>query len=437
MRFSISITAAWLALFSIQVLSNTITVPVDYPTIQGAIDASINGDTILVEPGSYVENIDFKGKAITVESTEGPTYTLIDGGCPKNQDKGSVVTFDSGEVADSILCGFTLTNGKGTLYGTYYLGGGVYCMNTSPILNNNIIEGNDTTGSNSGCGGGIFIKMSSATVTGNTIRLNKSNSGAGLNIQDSSAVISNNKIYNNDAIYGGGGIEAGDGDTSLFINNIIAMNTANHGGGGIYFVENSPTVINTTLYFNSSANGNEIKCYSNVNLTIANSIIWNSFSGCSIYLYDKNGPSSLTISHSDVSGGKSAVSKTSSCTLNWGPGMIDANPMFIDPADYDFHIQYISPCSNAGDKSISQLPAYDFEGDPRIVDGIPDMGADEFYRHLYLTGDFVPSGAVGLQAHRRAMVQAYRFLVQRGHPGHPASFKARRLVPQAPHLRAS
>ena len=57
----------------------TLKVPSQYPTIQDAIDASVNGDTVLVEPGTYVENIDFKGKAILVQSSGGPGGTVIDG----------------------------------------------------------------------------------------------------------------------------------------------------------------------------------------------------------------------------------------------------------------------------------------------------------------------------------------------------------------------
>ena len=111
--------------------SATLHVPSEYTTIQEAIDAALDGDAVLVAPGTYIENIDFKGKAITVESDQGPEITIIDG-----NDSGSVVWFHSGEGQDSILNGFTISNGSDSDFG----GGGIHCgSNCSPIVINNII----------------------------------------------------------------------------------------------------------------------------------------------------------------------------------------------------------------------------------------------------------------------------------------------------------
>jgi hypothetical protein len=123
--------------------SATIYVPDDYTKIQDAIGASLGGDTIIVRQGTYLENIDFKGKAITVKSNDGPDVTIIDGGQPANPDFGSVVTFQNGEGPDSVLEGFKLTNGSGNLIGVYVRGGGICCVNSSsPTIMNNIIIGN-------------------------------------------------------------------------------------------------------------------------------------------------------------------------------------------------------------------------------------------------------------------------------------------------------
>src|SRR5690349_697727 len=56
-----------------------IRVPAHQPRIQGAINAAVNGDTIQVAPGTYVENLNFLGKAIRVSSDQGPQVTVIDG----------------------------------------------------------------------------------------------------------------------------------------------------------------------------------------------------------------------------------------------------------------------------------------------------------------------------------------------------------------------
>ncbi len=86
-----------------------------FATIQSAIHASQDGDVIIVQPGTYPENIDFGGKAIVLTGTNplSPTIvanTVIDGGM-----NGSVVAFNSGETPNSILTGFTIGNGNGTL----------------------------------------------------------------------------------------------------------------------------------------------------------------------------------------------------------------------------------------------------------------------------------------------------------------------------------
>ncbi len=77
-------------------------------SIQAAIDAAVDGDEIVVAPGTYFETIDFLGKAITLRSSNGPEVTIIDA-----QGVGSVVTCDSGEGPGTVLEGFTITGGTG------------------------------------------------------------------------------------------------------------------------------------------------------------------------------------------------------------------------------------------------------------------------------------------------------------------------------------
>ena len=58
-------------------VADIINVPGDFPTIQLAIDAAVNGDEILVAPGTYVENLDYSGKTIIIRSTGGADATTI------------------------------------------------------------------------------------------------------------------------------------------------------------------------------------------------------------------------------------------------------------------------------------------------------------------------------------------------------------------------
>ena len=75
-------------LFACPALAATIHVPADQPTIQAGIDAAVNGDLVLVSPGTYIENVNFADKAITLQSETGAEETIIDGvtthvKCPK------------------------------------------------------------------------------------------------------------------------------------------------------------------------------------------------------------------------------------------------------------------------------------------------------------------------------------------------------------------
>jgi len=128
-----------------------INVPTDIDSIQGGIDLAVDGDTVLVQVGTYVENINFNGKNIVVGSltlTTGDTslisQTVIDA-----NGSGSVVTFENGEDTTAILCGFTITGGRGTIVGDISpVGGGIYINNSNPQLKylniiNNLSYAND------------------------------------------------------------------------------------------------------------------------------------------------------------------------------------------------------------------------------------------------------------------------------------------------------
>jgi len=127
-------------------------------------------------------------------------------------------------------------------------------------------------------------------------------------------------------------------------------------------------------------------------------ILWNNEApfGPEIWIGNTSLPSTLTIGFSNVEGGQVRVYVDPGCTLNWGPGMIDMDPVFVDPASDDFHISWSSPCRNGGHNSGVPVTE-DFEGDPRIHEGAADMGADEFHLHLYHVGDVAPGNRIDVK----------------------------------------
>jgi hypothetical protein len=140
-------------------------VPQDYSTIQAAINASADGDTVLVSEGTYLENIRYRGKAITVASlylidgdTSHITHTIIDGSSHAHPDSGSVVYFIDGEDTTSVLCGLTIRGGSGTVHDfqgvPYREGGGIYVRGSGARIAGNIISHNRIFAQNS-AGGGI------------------------------------------------------------------------------------------------------------------------------------------------------------------------------------------------------------------------------------------------------------------------------------------
>ncbi len=177
------------------------------------------------------------------------------------------------------------------------------------------------------------------------------------------------------------------------MNNAIIANVANEKGGGIYCYESSATITNNTITGNKAkGSGGGFTCDHNSSPIVTNTILWNNSGpiGKEISVIDS---STLTVSHTDVEGGQSSCFVATGSTLNWGAGMIDSDPMLIY-----YHLAINSPCKDAGDNSAQSLPTEDYDGDPRIAGGTVDIGADEFYYHLFKTGDVVPGRNVEIWA---------------------------------------
>jgi len=174
-----------------------IRVPDDCPTIQQGIDASFDGDTVLVKPGEYVGNINFNGKSIILASrfllTGDTTYildTIIDG-----DSSGTVVTIENDEDSTTAIIGFCIRNGYA------YAGGGIYCENSGPKISNNIIQENIAHGLGPEMvgGGGIYCLNANSEIIENKIMGNRACYGGGIYCESSDATIKFNYIASNDA----------------------------------------------------------------------------------------------------------------------------------------------------------------------------------------------------------------------------------------------
>ncbi|MBM4367439.1 MAG: hypothetical protein FJ102_14600 [Deltaproteobacteria bacterium] len=168
-------------------------VPTDYVSIQDAIDASADGETVCVASGDYYETIDFNGRDITVQG-EGSTSTTIDG-----SGTGPVVRIASGETGAAL-------RGVGITGGVASTGAGLYISGTSPVLDDLYVYGN-TCNSTSCYGTGGYI-YGSPTMTDVTVAYNYATPsstsylyvfGTGLYLSNHSGTIDNLTIYNNGA----------------------------------------------------------------------------------------------------------------------------------------------------------------------------------------------------------------------------------------------
>lgn len=398
--------AAFVAAFS----QTTIHVPAGQPTIQGAINAAQNGDTVAVSPGTYYEHINFNGKAITVTSTDGPATTIIDGSA-----SGVVVTFKTSEGAGSVLSGLTIQNGRGLLYGggisidhasprildnvimnnAAIVGNGIYVYFGSPEIRGNTISGNRQQGGSSGDGGAGIELLGGAGVTlviGNLIENNTALAGAsggGIDCSGCAAEISNNIIRGNAVFNHGGGISI-DGTVSLKVTqNIIANNISEGGGlgGGIYLsAGGTVSITNNTLYGNVDSGiwspdtrASAIYVYSYSAQTITNNVMVAPIGEVTVRC---DFGTSATFLNNDVYS-PSGQAWAGSCNY-LGNGNISVDPAFVNAAGGDFHLLPNSPVIDAGTNSASGVPPKDLDGNNRIYDGnfdgtaTVDLGAYEF-----------------------------------------------------------
>ena len=275
-------------------------IPGDFSSIQRGIEEALDGDTLLVAPGTYKENINFKRKAITIKSQTMPEATIIEG-----KERGSVVVFNSGEDSRSILQGFTICNGSGTVLpldnSQGGSGGGIICINSSPKIVGNIIRRNKAEN-----GGGICcLQGSSPLILNNIINDNEATKGGGIRLSmQSSPEIVGNIIFGNRALRLGGGIYWRAGSYPVIRNNIITRNFAGEGGGGL---------------FGSSYIKDAIQ---KQGVVITNCLIRNNISPVGPSIAFGGSPLKVRISHCNIEGGRDGISDPRR-DVAWEEGNID------------------------------------------------------------------------------------------------------------------
>jgi parallel beta-helix repeat protein len=371
-----------------------------FAKIQDGIDTVASPGTVNVAAGTYLENINFLGKAIMVKSERGPKNTIINAG-----GNGSAVIFESGEQLDSILDGFTITN-AGDLNSCW----AIICSESSATIINNIIKDNQ--------GWGIYLYKSNSIIRNNYIYGTPDlyRPFDAIHCEEGSPIIEKNTIFatgpngNIDAIYVSD-LEWNLPQSFRIRSNIILGRIWAHTSSPKANFENEISS-NIIVIENGFSEAINVGSESPATLLIANNTI---VKGGGINL-QRGGTNTRIINNIIVESNRGIASWSGYFEiLNnnlWGnvqnyyglpdqtgiSGNISADPIFVDSHNGDYHLQASSPCIDSGTNQVVGSKYTDFEGGPRILDGdndataIVDMGADEAF--ISSTEDNVGVGIV-------------------------------------------
>jgi hypothetical protein len=396
-------------------------------TVQRGIEAAAALDEIRVATGVYTETAGTVAevyKTVRLVGGWAATFSLRDPVAYPTvlnaERRGRVITIN-GAISPTID-GFVITGGNAhnDANGPDF-GGGIYSLYASPVIQNNVISDNYASMGEAQFaeGGGIFVALAVAPVVirnnrvlSNTGSTNSDGLGGGLYIGDSSAEITDNEIRGNTGGRGAGGALIHQCDGITFAGNLIVHNTATispgvgGGGGGLYFeycpsfylmnnmiAHNAATgsgagvylygygsqgtsgaAVNNTIADNDGPDA--IRMNNDVTLTLTNNIIANHAIGVhtsgggvisaayTLFFHNPGG---------DIVGG-GTVASTNAIT--------GTDPLFVNPAQDDYHLQSGSPAVDAGHPAgVPPAPPTDIDGDPRPIGPRVDIGADE--RRVY------------------------------------------------------
>jgi len=275
-------------------------VPQQYATIQAAIDDCNDGDIVIIAPGTYTgignRDIDYKGKAITIRSTDPNdpkvvAATIIDCNGTKDEPNRGF-NFRSGEDNTSVLAGLTIINGFAPsesvtdIGSRFAYGGGIKCSDaSSPVIRKCAILHNtagwcfelpsrppdtnrprDRVGGGYGCiigsGGGVYATGNSypiidrCIVSDNTATVypRSSASGGGLSLDSGSSCVLACLFERNSAT-SGGAIGSINNSTLKVVDSVFRNNTAADGGGAIEAYRGSLYLDDCAFTENSSGFG--------------------------------------------------------------------------------------------------------------------------------------------------------------------------------------
>jgi hypothetical protein len=284
----------------------------DRPTIQAAIDAASQGDTILVGPGTYTgpgnRDIELRGKAVALIGS-GPARTILDSqGQPGEPHRGFFV--HEGEGAKTRIDGFTITGGyvEGALPANY--------------------------------GGGILLEGSSPTITNCWIVKNRSShfGGGMVCYQKASPKLMGLRFFDNEAVNNGGGLGVKSFCTVDLTDVLFVRNTAKR-GGGMWCLTSTLTLDGATFYGNAGLESTGGIWSSQASLTIRSTIIAFSRTGEALSC---SSPPQVIMVCSDVFGNEGG-DEVAGC-LNAGGANFSADPQFSNPDGDDYSLAPTSPC---------------------------------------------------------------------------------------------
>lgn len=354
--------------FTTNSMVSNIYVPLNYNTIQEAINAAWNGTTIWVSTGEY-SGFDFKNKEITVTSTNPNDENTVD--MTIINSSITMSTYQNGQ-----LDGFTVNVQGGT---------GLFCGHGSPTIRN-CKFGASSIGINAENSGnyvvkncefnnllyGIFAQKFVSITVKNSI-FNGCNTGIYAYIYRAPANITGNifKYCNRGILIANQRFHTNNVERNLFYQNTKGIQCASIGylnfannmlyknAIGVNLIE---SVTNSILSSNTIADNTSIGVYMNSE-TCSDNLITNSI----IY---GNGD--------DLDGCVAEYSCVSDINEDQGPGNIDSDPQFVNPSENNYHLLWGSPCIGYGDSSIDYTSQTDIDGDERVIAGWVDMGADEY-----------------------------------------------------------